>query len=250
MVKLNLEKVTVCYRHKKEIITAVRDISFTVETGDFAVLVGPSGCGKTTILKTIAGLIAYDEGRIYFDGIDADRITIKERNLSYVPQNYALYPHLTIYENIALPLKAARVPVEEITERVEAVAMDLEISFLLSRKPRHLSGGQQQRVALARSFVKRPDIYLMDEPFSNLEPDLHRRLRHELIKMHGLLRATVILATHDIEDAFALATQIIVMNENGTVAQSGPPTEIFRQPVNRYVADFINTKGKTNEKNI
>ncbi|MDD4077921.1 MAG: ABC transporter ATP-binding protein [Bacilli bacterium] len=250
MIKMELQDVTVSYQEKKQTITAVRNISFQVATGDFIVLLGPSGCGKTTLLKTIGGLIPYDEGTISFNGIDADLLTIKERNLAYMPQNYSLYPHLTIYDNIAMPLKAARLPINEIIRRVETVAKEMEIDFLLTRKPRHLSGGQQQRVALARCFVKRPDIYLLDEPFSNLDPARHRRLRHELIKMHRRWRATIIMATHDLEDAFSLATKVVVMNKDGMIAQIGAPIDVYNKPSTADVANFITGKENNHEPNI
>lgn len=239
MQKLRIENLKVSYQNKKKTVVALNGLSLAAEAGDFLVLLGPSGCGKTTLLKTIAGLVYYDEGEIHINGVNADLLSVKERNLAFLPQNLSLYPHLTVYENIALPLKAAKVPLEELMRRVEEVAKELQIDFLLSRKPRQLSGGQQQRVALARCIVKRPEMYLFDEPFSNLDPPLRAAMRTELKKIHRLLRGTFIFATHDLTEALALATKLAIMTPDGRIAQCGEPLEVLHHPADDYVRDFL-----------
>ena len=195
------------------------------EDGSFNVIIGKSGCGKTTLLKTIIGILPYD-GDIDVDGNDFDLYTIAERNLAYVSQDFALYPHLTIFDNIAFPLKLNGALREEIIDTVSKVAKELDLTHCLTRKPRHLSGGQQQRVALARALVKSPSIYLFDEPLSNVDQQFRAEERHYIkstVKKYG---ATAIYVTHDLKEAWSLADKIFIMDE-GKIVLEGTPVEIL-----------------------
>lgn len=222
MPEIRTENLTVTYYDKRESVVALDDVTVEFASGKFNVIVGSSGCGKTTLLKTIAGLIRPYEGSIYFDNTNADYISMQDRNISYVSQNYALIPHKTIYDNIAFPLKILGAPKREIDMRVKELAMQLDLTACLTRKPKHISGGQQQRTALARALVKRPSICLMDEPLSNLDPTLRTSAR-ELIKCvfkdYGM---TVIYVTHDFREAQIMADNLIVM-DNGKVEIAGSP---------------------------
>lgn len=219
-------------------VQAVRGVSFTIEEGAFVTLLGPSGCGKTTTLNLIAGLEKITRGDIF---LDEERITEwapHERRMAMVFQNYALYPHMNVYGNMAFSLKLAREPRHEIDARVHRVARALEIDHLLHRRVAQLSGGQQQRVALARAMVKEPKVFLFDEPLSNLDAGLRTRMRSEIKKLHQQLGTTSIFVTHDQEEAMMLSDYIAVMQE-GRIVQYAPAEEIYRRPQHLYVATFI-----------
>ena len=210
--------------HNPEVV-AIHDLSMEMAKGSFNVIVGPSGCGKTTLLKAIAGLINY-QGKILVDDIDFDKVHPSDRNLAYISQDYALYPHMKVFDNIAFPLKARGAKKKEIVQIVDEIATLLEIKFLYTRKIKELSGGQKQRVALARALVKKPDIYLFDEPLSNISED-HRVKEKKLIKeCVEKYQSTAIYVTHNISEALSLADQIFVMDE-GNVVCSGTPKQIL-----------------------
>ena len=217
---------------------AVRD--FTLETGehDFVVLVGPSGCGKSTTLRMIAGLEEITGGEIFIDGKLVNDMEPKNRDIAMVLQNYALYPHMTVFDNIALSLQIRHVPKDVIKQRVEAVAETLGIAQYLKKKPRALSGGQRQRVALGRAIVRQPKVFLLDEPLSNLDAKLRNQMRAEIIKLYHSLGTTFIYVTHDQVEAMTMATKIVVMND-GVIQQIGSPREIYHHPVNVFTAGFM-----------
>ncbi len=234
MVEVELVRVTKRFGR----VTAVRDINLSFPDGKFTALLGPSGSGKSTLLYLIAGIYKPTRGKILFDGRDVTGLKPNERNVGLVFQNYALYPHMTVYENIAFPLRLRRVPEAEIKRRVREVAQFLAIEKLLDRYPAQLSGGQQQRVALARALVKRPAVLLLDEPLSNLDALLRIRIRSELKRIQKELGITAIYVTHDQSEALAMADKIVVINE-GVVQQEGTPEEVYREPRNVFVATFI-----------
>jgi len=222
--------------------TVLLPTDLTIEEGEFIVLVGPSGCGKSTLLRMIAGLEVPSTGRVKIGGRDVTDAAPSDRGLAMVFQSYALYPHLTVAENIAFPLKVAKVAKREITERVAEVAAMLDLSDLLDRRPRALSGGQRQRVSIARAVVRRPKVLLLDEPLSNLDANLRARMRHEFARLHQQLGATMIYVTHDQLEAMTLANRIVVMNE-GRVEQVGLPIQVYRRPASLAVAAAIGSPG-------
>ncbi|MFS0772686.1 ABC transporter ATP-binding protein [Sphingomonas sp. 1P08PE] len=213
-----------------------------VEEGEFLVLVGPSGCGKSTLLRMIAGLEEPSEGRIVIDGRDVTGVAPSDRGVAMVFQSYALYPQMTVAENIAFPLKVARVEREEIAARVAEVAAMLDLTDLLDRRPRALSGGQRQRVSIARAVIRRPRVLLLDEPLSNLDTGLRARMRHEFARLHQQLGATMIYVTHDQLEAMTLANRIVVMSA-GRIEQVGAPLEVYRRPASIAVAEAIGSPG-------
>jgi ABC-type sugar transport system ATPase subunit len=219
-------------------VQAVREVSFAIEDRSFVTLLGPSGCGKTTTLNLIAGLEKITRGEIFLDDQRITDWAPHERGMAMVFQNYALYPHMNVYGNIAFSLKLSRRPKREIDERVRRVAAALELDHLLERRVAQLSGGQQQRVALARAMVKEPKVFLFDEPLSNLDAALRTRMRSEIKRLHQQLRATSIFVTHDQEEAMMLSDYIAVMRD-GQIVQYGPADEIYRRPQHIYVATFI-----------
>ncbi|MGQ9623279.1 MAG: ABC transporter ATP-binding protein [Candidatus Caldatribacteriaceae bacterium] len=223
-------------------IEAVRGISFEVQEGEFAVLLGPSGCGKTTTLRCIAGLELPDSGKIYFDGDDVTPLSPAARNIAFVFQLYALYPHLTAYDNIAFPLRAEGLPTAEVEKRVDEVVKLLQIEDVLRLKPRKLTSGQKQRVALARAIVRRPRVFLLDEPLSNIDAKLREVTRAELKKLQKSIKATTIYVTHDQVEAMTMADKIVVMNF-GDIQQIGTPHEVYHYPANLFVARFIGSPG-------
>ena len=228
MSKIIIKDLIVDYPGKKKKdphIVVLDHLSATFEDGSFNVIIGESGCGKTTLLKTIIGLLPYD-GDINVDGNDFDLYTIPERNLAYVSQEFALYPHLTIFDNIAFPLKLNGASREEIIKTVNNIALELDLTHCLTRKPRHLSGGQQQRVALARAMVKSPSIYLFDEPLSNVDPLFRTEERHYIKKTIKKYGATAIYVTHDLQEAWSIADKIFVMDK-GKIVLEGTPEEIL-----------------------
>lgn len=218
--------------------TIVDGINLTIEDKEFLVLVGPSGCGKTTTLRMIAGLEEVTEGRIYIGEHVVNDVAPKNRDIAMVFQNYALYPHMNIYRNMAFGLKLKKLPKDEIDQRVHRGAEILGIDDLLSRKPKQLSGGQRQRVAMGRAIVRQPRVFLFDEPLSNLDAKLRVQMRAELSKLHRKLQTTIIYVTHDQVEAMTLADRIAVMNQ-GHIMQIGFPLEIYEHPQNQFVAGFI-----------
>jgi len=219
-------------------VKAVDNLNLEIRDGEFVALLGPSGCGKTTTLLMIAGIYKPTKGYIYFDDQVVNDLPPQQRNIGMVFQNYALYPHMTVYENIAFPLKIKKVPKKEIDKKVREVAKFLRIEDLLDRKPSQLSGGQQQRVALARALAKEPQLFLMDEPLSNLDAKLRVVMRAELKKLQKDLGITTIYVTHDQVEAMTMADRIAVMNE-GRLQQYGRPQELYDKPANMFVAGFI-----------
>ena len=219
-------------------VVAVDSLSLKMEHGEFIALLGPSGCGKTTTLLMIAGIYKPSEGYIKFDERIVNHLLPKDRNIGMVFQSYALYPHMTVYENIAFPLKLQKVPVEERKQRVQKVADMMQIGNLLDRKPAQLSGGQQQRVALCRALVKEPDILLFDEPLSNLDAKLRLRMRAEIKRLQMDLGITTIYVTHDQVEAMTMADRIAVMKD-GLLQAYAPPEKLYDQPRTLFVAGFV-----------
>ena len=219
-------------------VTAVSDFNLDVEDKEFIILVGPSGCGKSTTLRMIAGLEEITLGELYIDGKLVNDVAPKERDIAMVFQNYALYPHMTVFENMAFGLKLRKMPKDEIKRRVAEAAQILEIEHLLDRKPAAVSGGQRQRVALGRAIVRNPKVFLLDEPLSNLDAKLRTAMRSELAKLHKKLATTFIYVTHDQTEAMTLGDRIVIMKD-GYVNQIGTPQEVFNKPVNLFVAGFI-----------
>ncbi len=216
----------------------LQEISFEVKSGELCVLVGPSGCGKTTLLRAIAGLVPPARGRIYFDGRLMNRVPPGERDVAMCFQTYALYPNMTVRENWAFPLRMARTPEVEIRRRIDEMAELLQMGPLLDRYPHQLSGGQQQRVALGRALIRRPRVYLLDEPMGNLDAKLRVELRARLKQIQRALGITTIYVTHDQIDAQALGDQMVILHE-GRVQQIGTPEEIYERPQNLFVARFV-----------
>jgi multiple sugar transport system ATP-binding protein len=219
-------------------VCAVKSASFEVADQEFVVLVGPSGCGKSTLLRMIAGLESISSGELLIDGTKVNELAAKDRDIAMVFQNYALYPHLTVYENMAFSLKLRNFPSNEIKTRVDEAARILGLTEYLLRKPRALSGGQRQRVALGRAIVRRPKVFLFDEPLSNLDAKMRVQTRVELIKLHRQLQATMIYVTHDQVEAMTMADKIVVV-KGGEIQQVAPPLELYKRPANKFVAGFI-----------
>ena len=217
---------------------AVSNVNLTVENSEFLVLLGPSGCGKSTLLKMVAGLEDVSEGEIYIDDRLVNYVKPADRNVAMVFQNYALYPHMTVADNIGFPLKMTKVPKAETRERVMRAAQILGLDALLDRRPDQLSGGQRQRVALGRAIVREPSVFLMDEPLSNLDAQLRVQTREELLKLHGRLQTTTIYVTHDQIEAMTMGHRIVVMR-GGVVQQVGRPQEVYDHPANTFVAAFL-----------
>lgn len=235
MPKLLLKNI--CKKYDEESY-AVKNVNLEVDDKDFVILVGPSGCGKSTTLRMIAGLEEISEGEMWLDGQFANYLTHKERNLSMVFQNYALYPTMSVYDNIAFSLKVRKVSKNTIKEKVNEIAEILGIQQLLKRMPKELSGGQKQRVAIASAIIRNPKILLMDEPLSNLDAKLRNHMRVEMSKLHKKLNNTIIYVTHDQTEAMTLGTKIVVL-KNGEVHQVDTPEALYDNPVNKFVAGFI-----------
>ncbi|MBQ1401142.1 MAG: sn-glycerol-3-phosphate ABC transporter ATP-binding protein UgpC [Firmicutes bacterium] len=219
-------------------VVAVQDFSLEIKDREFVVLVGPSGCGKSTTLRMIAGLEEITDGSIYIDGKLVNDIEPKDRDIAMVFQNYALYPHMSVYDNMAFSLKTRKVPKEDIDRIVREAADILDITPLLDRKPKALSGGQRQRVAIGRAFVRNPKVFLMDEPLSNLDAKLRNQMRAEIIKLRDKIDTTFIYVTHDQVEAMTLGDRIVIMKD-GFIQQIGTPQEVFNHPYNEFVAGFI-----------
>jgi len=234
MAKVVLKNLT----KKFDEVIAVNNMNNTIEDREFAVLVGPSGCGKTTTLRMVAGLEEVTEGEIYIGDRLVNGVAPKDRDIAMVFQNYALYPHFNVYDNMAFGLKLRRTPKAEIERRVMEAAKILKIEDLLKRKPKQLSGGQRQRVALGRAIVRDPKVFLMDEPLSNLDAKLRVQMRTEIAKLHERLKATIIYVTHDQTEAMTMADKIIILKD-GIVQQTGKPQEVYDYPANMFVAGFI-----------
>jgi multiple sugar transport system ATP-binding protein len=219
-------------------VEVIRDLSLEIGTGEFVVFLGPSGSGKTTLLRMIAGLESIDAGTLTIDGVRSDGLAPGQRNLAFVFQNYALYPHMTVAENMAFGLKNIGLPADQIKARVAEAARMLEMEKLLARRPAELSGGQRQRVAIGRAIVKEPKAFLFDEPLSNLDAALRVRTRVELAELHQRLGSTMIYVTHDQTEAMTLADRIVILN-NCQIEQVGTPMEVYTRPASRFVASFI-----------
>ena len=232
--KIELKNIEKFYGKTK----VLDDVNLTIEPNEFFAFLGPSGSGKTTTLRILAGLEDLNKGKIFFDGTDITNFSPSNRDIAMVFQSYALYPHMTVYENIAFPLKMDKIEKSRIAELVKQSATKVKIEHLLNRKPGQLSGGQQQRVALARAVVRKPKIFLLDEPLSNLDAKLRLETRVELKNLQKSLNVTTVYVTHDQEEAMTLANRIAVFLE-GKIMQVGTPTEIFNNPKTLQVASFI-----------
>lgn len=235
MASLSLQHV---YKKYDGGVVAVSDFNLEIADKEFVILVGPSGCGKSTTLRMIAGLEDITEGEIFIDNRMVNDVLPKDRDIAMVFQNYALYPHMTVFENMAFGLKIRKTPKDEIKRRVSEAAKILEIEHLLQRKPKALSGGQRQRVALGRAIVRDPKVFLMDEPLSNLDAKLRVQMRVEITKLHQRLQTTIIYVTHDQTEAMTMGTRIVVMKD-GFIQQVDAPSELYANPVNTFVAGFI-----------
>ncbi|MBQ1457115.1 MAG: sn-glycerol-3-phosphate ABC transporter ATP-binding protein UgpC [Butyrivibrio sp.] len=235
MASLQLEHITKQYPNG---FVAVKDFNLDVEDKEFIIFVGPSGCGKSTTLRMIAGLEDISSGTLKIGGKVMNDVEPKDRDIAMVFQNYALYPHMTVYDNMAFGLNLRKVPKEEIDQKVKAAAKILDLSNLLDRKPKALSGGQRQRVAMGRAIVRNPKVFLMDEPLSNLDAKLRVQMRTEIAKLHQRLGTTIIYVTHDQTEAMTLGTRIVVMKD-GVVQQVDTPQNLYDKPENLFVAGFM-----------
>ena len=234
MAKVTLEKVSKFYGD----VEAVKKIDLEINDNEFLVLVGPSGCGKSSTLRMIAGLEEIDEGKIIIGDKTVNELEPRERNVSMVFQNYALYPHMTVEENLGFSLKIAGMKKADIDTRVAEAAGILDIKEFLQRKPAQLSGGQRQRVAMGRAIVRRPDVFLFDEPLSNLDAKLRNQMRTEIKRLHQKVETTIVYVTHDQVEAMTLADRIVIMKD-GIIEQIGTPLELFETPATKFVATFI-----------
>ncbi len=235
MASLSLKHI---YKKYPGGVTAVSDFCLEIKDKEFLILVGPSGCGKTTTLRMIAGLEEISEGELFIGDKLVNDVAPKDRDIAMVFQNYALYPHMTVFDNMAFGLKLRKTPKEEIKRRVEEAARILDITHLLDRKPKALSGGQKQRVALGRAIVRKPMVFLLDEPLSNLDAKLRATMRTELTKIHQRIGTTFVYVTHDQTEAMTMATRIVVMKD-GLIQQADTPQNLYDMPVNLFVAGFI-----------
>lgn len=239
MTTIQLKHVNKTYENGYE---AVRDFNLDIEGKEFVILVGPSGCGKSTTLRMIAGLESISQGDLLIDGQVMNEVEPQDRNIAMVFQNYALYPHMTVKDNISYSLRIHKVPKDEIEARVSEIASMLNLEDLLDRRPNQLSGGQKQRVAMGRALIRKPRVFLMDEPLSNLDAKLRAQMRVEIASLYEKLDTTFIYVTHDQTEAMTLATKIVAMN-NGVVQQIDTPYNMFHYPANRFVAGFIGMPG-------
>jgi len=234
MAEVNLNSLSKSYGA----VEVIPDLSLTVPDGAFTVLVGPSGCGKSTLLRMIAGLEEVSGGNIMIDGVDVTQAQPSDRGIAMVFQSYALYPHMTVRQNIGFGLKLAKTTKAEINARVDEAAEILQLQPLLDRKPKQLSGGQRQRVAIGRSIVRKPKVFLFDEPLSNLDAALRAQMRVELAELHAKLDATMIYVTHDQVEAMTMADQIVIMKD-GVIMQQGRPMDLYNTPQNPFVGGFV-----------
>ncbi len=234
MAQVKLQNVTKIYDKKK----IINNVSLTIEDKEFLVLVGSSGCGKSTLLRMIAGLENITDGKIFIDDKCVNDVHPKDRDIAFVFQNYALYPHMSVYDNIAFPLKMRKFTKQEIDKKVKEAAEILNLTDLLQRKPKQLSGGQRQRVALGRAIVRNPKVFLMDEPLSNLDAKLRVQMRAEIKKLHKKLQTTFIYVTHDQTEALTMGDRIAVI-DGGIIQQIGTPIEVYNNPQNKFVGGFL-----------
>ncbi|MEY8350281.1 sn-glycerol-3-phosphate ABC transporter ATP-binding protein UgpC [Bacillus cereus] len=239
MAQLSFKNIYKKYDHD---MTIVKDFNLEVNDGEFIVLVGPSGCGKSTTLRMIAGLEEISEGDFYIDGKRVNDVTPKDRDIAMVFQNYALYPHMSVYDNMAFGLKLRKYSKAEIDQRVKHAAQILGLEKYLDRKPKALSGGQRQRVALGRAIVRNAKVFLMDEPLSNLDAKLRVQMRAEITKLHQQLQTTTVYVTHDQIEAMTMATRLVVLKD-GIIQQVGTPKEVYEKPENVFVGGFIGSPG-------
>ena len=237
MATVTLKNVKKIYDNK---VTAVHDFNLEIADKEFIVLVGPSGCGKSTTLRMVAGLEEISEGDLYIDDARVNDVEPKDRDIAMVFQSYALYPHMTVYKNMAFALELRKTPKDEIDRKVREAARILELEPYLDRKPKALSGGQRQRVAIGRAIVREPKVLLMDEPLSNLDAKLRNQMRSEIIKLRQRINTTFIYVTHDQTEAMTLGDRIVIMKD-GFIQQIGTPQEVFNHPANLFVAGFIGT---------
>ena len=240
--KKQLEKQRKAPFTTNEGVIALRKVSFSIDEGEFVVILGESGCGKSTLLRIIAGLTDATVGSVFIDDQDVTNLRPEDRDLSMIFQNYALYPHLNVYNNIAFSLQTKHIPREEIEKMVGEVAKALKIEELLDRRPGELSGGEQQRVAIGRAIIRNPNLFLMDEPFSNLDVNLRRQMRMIIRDLYEQMGSTFLYVTHDQNEAFSMGTKIILMR-HGAVEQIGTPDELFDHPETVYTASFIGSPG-------
>ena len=238
MSSISLKNIVKRYGSGKSAVPVIHGVNAEIQDGEFVVLVGPSGCGKSTLLRMIAGLEEITGGELWIGDKMVNNLEPAKRNIAMVFQNYALYPHMSNFENMAYGLKLAKVPKDEIRRRVDKAAKILELSQLLNRKPRQLSGGQRQRVAMGRAIVREPQVFLFDEPLSNLDAKLRGQTRLEIQKLHAELGITSLFVTHDQVEAMTLAQRMIVLNA-GNVEQFGTPEEVYHRPASTFVAGFI-----------
>jgi len=237
MVSISLRSISKSYTPLAKVL---HDISFEIREGEFLVIVGPSGCGKSTLLRMIAGLESITSGELFFDDKKMNDVLAKDRDVGMVFQNYALYPHLTVSENISFPLTLRKVEKAIVKKRVAEVSLMLQLEELLQRKPKELSGGQRQRVALGRAIARNPKCFLFDEPLSNLDAQLRNQMRSEILSLQKKVGATSIYVTHDQTEAMTMGDRIAVLN-NGILQQVGTPKEVYHNPVNMFVAGFVGT---------
>ena len=237
MASLDLKEITKIYDNS---VTAVKNFSLGIEDKEFIIFVGPSGCGKSTALRMIAGLEEITAGELFIGGKKMNDVPASERDIAMVFQNYSLYPHMTVYDNIAFGLAVRKVPKPEIRQKVLEVSRILDLEDLLERKPKALSGGQKQRVAMGRAIVREPKVFLMDEPLSNLDAKLRVQMRLEIAKLHRRLQTTFIYVTHDQIEAMTLGDRIVVMKD-GEIMQTDTPDNLYNRPANLFVAGFIGT---------
>jgi multiple sugar transport system ATP-binding protein len=235
MASVDLKEVTKVYDGK---VTAIKQADLSIADQEFVVLVGPSGCGKSTLLRMIAGLEEISSGEILIDGRMVNNVAPKDRDIAMVFQNYALYPHMTVFDNMAFGLKLRKFPKDEIRTRVQEAAHILDIENFLERKPKALSGGQRQRVALGRAIVRKPKVFLFDEPLSNLDAKLRVQMRIEINRLHNKLQTTMIYVTHDQVEAMTMGDKIVVLKD-GIIQQVDSPLQLYNNPVNKFVAGFI-----------
>lgn len=237
MAEIQLKHV---YKTFEDGVTAVKDFDLSIKDKEFVIFVGPSGCGKSTTLRMIAGLEAISDGELLMDGKRMNEVPSCDRDMAMVFQNYALYPHMSVYDNIAYSMKLKHVPKSEIRQKVEEAAAKLGLTEVLDRKPKELSGGQKQRVAMGRAIVRKPKVFLMDEPLSNLDAKLRNQMRAEISKLYQELDSTFIYVTHDQVEAMTLGTKIVVLKD-GEIQQVATPQELYDHPANLFVAGFIGT---------
>ncbi len=235
MYAIELKDLSCYYKHKKEYITALSHLELTVTQGELLVIAGESGSGKSTLLKACLGLADYFEGDLLIDGVPIENIDLKSGKYAYIGQEITLYPNLNVYENIAFPLRAMKLPQIEVDRRVREMAALIDMSLLLTRKPKQLSGGQQQRVAIGRALIKNPSYVFMDEPFSNTDVTLHAALKALVKRIHLQLKPTILFVTHDLPEAFELADRMVVL-QDGKIVDIGTPDELRQNPKSQLLS--------------